>query len=97
MLVMLAMVRLAMMVMLRQMTMAVRRATMRTMTMRLVRHGPALMCVQCGCRSTTTYDDTHEYACGRVGVYDGAYQCVALATGTTWRRTPGGSTVDLGS
>ena len=31
-----------------------------------------------------------------IGVYDGAYQCVALATGDTWKRTPAGSTVDRG-
>ena len=32
-----------------------------------------------------------------IGVYDGAYKCVALATGTTWERSPTGSTVDRGS
>jgi len=29
-----------------------------------------------------------------IGIYDGAYRCVALATGTSWSRTPTGSTVD---
>jgi hypothetical protein len=32
-----------------------------------------------------------------IGVYDGAYKCVALATGATWERAPDGSTVDRGS
>jgi hypothetical protein len=31
----------------------------------------------------------------RIGVYDGAYKCVALATGTTWERQLDG-TVDRG-
>ncbi len=32
----------------------------------------------------------------QIGVYDGAYRCVALATGTTWRRVPEGSHVERG-
>ena len=32
----------------------------------------------------------------QIGIYDGAYKCVAMATGTTWERRPTGSTVDRG-
>jgi hypothetical protein len=33
----------------------------------------------------------------QIGIYDGAYKCVALATGTTWERSPNGNTVDRGN
>ncbi len=32
----------------------------------------------------------------RIGIYDGAYKCVAMATGTRWERTPTGNVVDRG-